>query len=68
LFNSCDYYHPIDNTQKVNCPNCRNWAGKRERCSVKDKVVRNDNTDLMHEEVPKPQPRGVIVPQPENIK
>jgi len=58
--NACDYYKPIEDSVRISCPNSRNWTGKRERCSLKDKVVRNYKTGLVNEAVMVPRQRGVM--------
>ena len=57
--NDCDYYRPIDNSQKVSCLNCVHWAVKPSRCNIEAKVLRNDKTALVHEAVPNPRAQGV---------
>ena len=46
--NSCEFYKPIK-PDIMNCPNCTYWSGAR--CNIERKVLANNKTDLVHEEV-----------------
>lgn len=47
----CDYYSPKNKKDIENCPNCFHWVLEWARCVIADKVVCNDKTQIVHEEV-----------------
>ena len=48
---NCDYFKATSCQTKIdNCPACFYWNG--QRCRIESKVLRNDKTDLIHEDIP----------------